>query len=237
MPAMRTTTGSAPDYETLSDIELRRLFGRRDPVAVRVVTRRNNQRLYRAAWSVLRNRADAEEAVQDGYLKAFAAIDGFAASSSLSTWLTRIVINEALERRRAAERRSRLLREKGVTNIEDFQEDNMQGAERVQTPEAEVMRAQVAKLLERRIGELPEIFRTVIVLRDVEGFSVEEAAEALQIQAETVKTRLFRARQQLRRQLDPEMREALRGTFPFAGADCEALTARVLASLGASGLE
>ena len=83
----------------------------RDPSAVRVITRRNNQRLYRAAWSVLRDRAEAEDAVQDAYLKAFAAIGGFEGRSSLSTWLTRIVINEALEHRRTAEKRQRILRE------------------------------------------------------------------------------------------------------------------------------
>ena len=90
----------ALDYEHLSDVELARLVTRRDPSAVRVITRRNNQRLYRAAWSVLRDRAEAEDAVQDAYLKAFAAIGGFEGRSSLSTWLTRIVINEALEHRR-----------------------------------------------------------------------------------------------------------------------------------------
>ena len=96
----------ALDYEHLSDVELARLVTRRDPSAVRVITRRNNQRLYRAAWSVLRDRAEAEDAVQDAYLKAFAAIGGFEGRSSLSTWLTRIVINDGpraqADRREAA---------------------------------------------------------------------------------------------------------------------------------------
>src|SRR5262245_32118492 len=95
----------ALDYESLTDLELARRIAQRDALAVRVVTRRNNQRLYRTAWSVLKNRADAEDAVQDGYLKAFAAIDNFAGASSLSTWLTRIVLNEALRRLRASHRR------------------------------------------------------------------------------------------------------------------------------------
>ena len=85
-------TSVALDYETLTDIELAKLIAQRDSLAVRVVTRRNNQRLYRTAWSVLKDRADAEEAVQEGYLKGFAAIDSFAGVSSLSTWLTRIVL-------------------------------------------------------------------------------------------------------------------------------------------------
>jgi len=218
----------ALDYERVTDIELARLVGRRDPVAVRLVTRRNNQRLYRAAWSILKDRAEAEEAVQDGYLKGFRHIDSFAGESSLATWLTRIVINEALARRRTAERRAELLRERGVARVEDYREMEMQISERPRSPEAEVMRTQVAKLLERAIGGLPEIFRTVFMLREIEGLSVEETAEILQIPQETVKTRALRARRRLQRELDPELREALRGTFPFAGADCDGLTERVV---------
>jgi len=101
-------TSVALDYETLTDIELARRLAQRDTLAVRTVTRRNNQRLYRTAWSVLKNRADAEEAVQEGYLRAFGAIGTFTGASSLSTWLTRIVLNEALGRRRAAQRKRRL---------------------------------------------------------------------------------------------------------------------------------
>lgn len=216
----------ALDYERLNDIELARLVVRRDPQAVRVITRRNNQRLYRAAWSVLRNRAEAEEAVQDGYLKAFAAMPGFAGASSLTTWLTRIVINEALERTRTAARRERLLRERAVTDIAEYRETQMAGSQ--QSPEAETMRRQIAKLLELAIANLPEIFRPVFVLRDIEGLSVEETADALQIPKETVKTRLLRARRRLQQELDPELREALHDTFPFAGRDCDALTERVV---------
>jgi RNA polymerase sigma-70 factor (ECF subfamily) len=218
----------ALDYERVTDIELARLVGRRDPIAVRLVTRRNNQRLNRSSWSILKDRAEAEEAVQDGYLKGFRHIDSFAGESSLATWLTRIVINEALARRRTAERRAELLRERGVTRVEDYREMEMQISERPRSPEAEVMRTQVAKLLERAICGLPEIFRTVFMLREIEGLSVEETAEILQIPQETVKTRALRARRRLQRELDPELREALRGTFPFAGADCDGLTERVV---------
>jgi RNA polymerase sigma-70 factor, ECF subfamily len=216
-------------YEHLSDVELARLVLRRDPHAVRLITGRNNQRLYRAAWSVLRNRAEAEEAVQDAYLKAFAAMMSFAGASSLSTWLTRIVINQALERKRTAERRERLLRDRCVTDIDEYRERMMAGLEASQSPDAEVMRRQIAKLLERAIANLPETFRPVFVLREIEGLSVEETAEALQIPKETVKTRLLRSRRRLQRELDPELRDALHDTFPFAGRDCDALTERVVA--------
>jgi RNA polymerase sigma-70 factor (ECF subfamily) len=220
----------ALDYEHLSDVELARLVSQRDPSAVRVITRRNNQRLYRAAWSVLRDRTEAEDAVQEAYLKAFTAMGSFEARSSLSTWLTRIVINTALEFRRTAQHRQRILREQSVIDIGDYRERLMTGQEASsQCPEAETMRRQIAKLLERAISNLPEAFRPVFVLREIEGLSIEETADALKIPTSTVKTRLLRSRRRLQRQLDPQIREALRDTFPFAGRNCDALTERVLA--------
>ena len=219
----------ALDYERASDVELCRLVVQRDPHAIRLITSRNNQRLYRAAWSILKDRAEAEEAVQDGYLKAFAAMDGFEGRSALTTWLTRIVINEALARRRTAERRARLYREQQIADIEIYRERFMASTVATESPEADIMRRQVARVLERAIGKLPENFRTVFVLREVEGLSVDETAEVLQIPGETVKTRLLRARRRLQQELDPELREALHDTFPFAGCECNALTERVIA--------
>jgi RNA polymerase sigma-70 factor (ECF subfamily) len=172
---------------------------------------------------------EAEDAVQEAYLKAFAAMATFAGASSLSTWLTRIVINEALEHRRTVEKRQDILREQSVIDINDYRERLMAGSEASQSPGAETMRMQIAKLLERAIANLPEAFRPVFVLREIEGLRVEETAEALQFPAGTVKTRLLRSRRRLQRELDPEIREALRDTFPFAGRDCDALTERVLA--------
>jgi RNA polymerase sigma-70 factor, ECF subfamily len=224
-------TSVALDYETLTDIELARRIAERDTLAVRVVTRRNNQRLYRAAWSVLRDRSDAEEAVQEGYLKAFDAIGSFAGASALSTWLTRIVLNEALGRRRTAQRKMRLLRERSVALIDHYRENLMGGSAIPSSPEADAARGQVAKLLEQAIADLPEPFRIVFMLRDVDGMSVEETAEVLQIPQQTVKTRLLRARRRLQVALAPSLQDALRGAFPFAGKDCEALTERVLARL------
>src|SRR5262249_9714105 len=120
-------TSVALDYETLTDIELARRIAQRDSLAVRIVTRRNNQRLYRTAWSVLKNRADAEDAVQEGYLRAFVAIGRFAGASSLSTWLTRIVLNEAVGRR-AIQSKRRLLREQSIALIDDYRENLMGGS-------------------------------------------------------------------------------------------------------------
>jgi RNA polymerase sigma-70 factor (ECF subfamily) len=218
---------SKSDYATLSDSELASRIATRDVAAVRLVTGRNNQRLFRTAWSILKDRSEAEEAVQDGYLKAFDAIGTFAGRSSLSTWLTRIVANEALSRRRRAQRRSRLLNRDSVVVLEEYREKLMAGSV-TQSPEKALMRRQIAKLLETAIARLPDTFRPVFVLREIEGLSVEDTAEALQIPEETVKTRLFRARRRLQKELDPELCGALSETFPFAGVDCEAMTERVL---------
>ena len=215
------------DQTTLSDLELASRIAARDIAAVRLVTGRNNQRLYRTAWSILKDRSEAEEAVQDGYMKAFNAIKTFVGTSSLSTWLTRIVVNEALDRRRRAQRRSRMLNQESVVVMEEYREKLMAGSAS-QSPEMALMRRQIAKLLEAAIARLPDTFRPVFVLREIEGLSVEDTAEALQIPEETVKTRLFRARRRLQKELDPELCGALSETFPFAGADCEAMTERVL---------
>ena len=223
----------ALSYETLSDVELARRIAQRDSMAARLVIKRNNQRLYRTAWSVLKDRSEAEEAVQDGYLKAFAAIGSFAGKSSLSTWLTRIVLNEALGQRRSAQRRSRRLREQSVAIIDEYREKLMAGSDRALSPEADVARSQIAKLLEAAVADLPEAFRLVLMLRDVDGLGVEETAEVLQISPQTVKTRLFRARRRLQATLAPSLQDALKGAFPFAGADCDSLTERVLAKFEA----
>jgi RNA polymerase sigma-70 factor (ECF subfamily) len=221
------------DDATLSDTELAGRIATRDVAAVRLVTGRNNQRLFRAAWSILKDRSEAEEAVQDGYMKAFNAIGTFAGRSSLSTWLTRIVVNEALERRRRALKQVRLLNQESVLVLEEYREKLMAGSV-THSPEKVLMRRQIAKLLETAIGRLPDALRSVFVLREIEGLSVEDTADALQIPEDTVKTRLFRARRRLQKELDPELCGALSETFAFAGADCEALTNRVLARLGIS---
>ncbi|HWT13956.1 MAG TPA: RNA polymerase sigma factor [Allosphingosinicella sp.] len=216
------------DVETLDDSALARLIAARDPDAVRLVTRRNNQRLFRAAWSILKNRAEAEDAVQSAYLSAFAAIGRFEGRSSLATWLTRIAINEALGRQRAARRRRRHLEEASVSLLDDYREKLMRGSMSGGSPDGGLGRAQLRAVLEQAIAALPAEFRTVFVLREIEGLSVEETAEALGLVPATVKTRTLRARRRLRQALAPELKSVLEGAFPFAGADCEAITEAVL---------
>jgi RNA polymerase sigma-70 factor (ECF subfamily) len=219
---------AARDYHALSELELATRAHARDAHAIRVLTTRNNQRLYRAAWSVLRNRGDAEEAVQDAYVKAFTG-PPFEGRSSISTWLTRIVLNEALSRKRANEARKRSLAAADVSQLEEYREKLMGVSTR--SPEFHMLRAELAKAIEAAIARLPEDFRTVLVLRDLEEMSVEETAEVLDILAATVKTRHLRARRRLRQEIDPDFRAALAETLRFDGENCERMTARAVAAL------
>lgn len=219
------------DYAALGDGELARLCAGRDAQAVRHLITANNQRLFRTAWSILRDRSEAEEAVQAAYLSAFSAIDRFEGRSSLSTWLVRITVNEALGRLRSQRRRRDHLEAAGVPMLDTYREKLMRGSE-APPPDATVAREQLRALIEHAVSELADGFRSVFVLREIEGLSVEETAEALGIAQATVKTRLLRARRKLQDALAPEVRSALTGTFPFAGADCGALTERTLAQLG-----
>ena len=219
------------DYASLGDAEIAGLCARRDPEAVRHVLTANNQRLFRAAWSILKDRGEAEEAVQAAYVSAFSSIDRFEGRSSLTTWLTRIVINEALGRLRSERRRREQLEAEGVPVLDAYREKLMAGSE-TPPPDASVAREQLRRLLEQAVAGLPEIFRTVFVLREIEGLSVDETSEILGIPVATVKTRFLRAKRRLQEALAPDVHDALMGTFPFAGADCAALTERVMARLG-----
>jgi len=215
----------------ITDIEMAQRCRARDRVAIRAIVTANNQRLFRTAWSILKDRGEAEEAVQSAYVSAFASLDTFEGRSSLSTWLTRIVVNEALGRLRAQKRRRNQLEGAGVAVLEDYREAFMRGSE-ARPPDVALAREQMRRLLEQAVAMLPETFRTVFVLREVEGLSGEETAEALDLPVATVKTRLHRARRKLQQILAPQIGNALSETFPFAGADCAALTERVLAKLG-----
>ena len=223
------------DYRAMGDVDLARCCAAGDVGAVRQLVSANNQRLFRTAWSILRNRQEAEDVLQSSYAKALAAIGSFEGRSALTTWLTRIAINEALARKRAQERRRRILEAEGIQVLETYREQLAKGSE-APDPEAETAREQLRSILERAIAELPDNFRTVFVLHEIEGTSVEETAQALDIPIGTAKTRLMRARRKLQQALAPEVRNALTGTFPFAGADCARLTERVISDFTRSKL-
>jgi RNA polymerase sigma-70 factor (ECF subfamily) len=226
---MTTNRTVALDYAGMSDVELAGCCAGGDAAAVRHLVTANNQRLFRTAWSILKNRQEAEDVLQAAYASALRAIGAFEGRSTLTTWLTRITINEALARRRVQERRRKHLEAEGVQVLETYREQLARGSS-APSPEAEAARAQLRAILERAIGDLPTAFRTVFVLHEIEGVSVEDAAQTLDIPTGTVKTRLMRARRKLQQALAPEVRSALTGTFPFAGADCARLTEQVMRS-------
>lgn len=226
---MTSTRNFALDYAAIPDIELARCCASGDVGAVRHLVSANNQRLFRTAWSILRNRHEAEDVLQSSYAKALVAIGSFEGRSSLTTWLTRIAINEALASKRSQERRRKYLEAEGVQVLENYREQLAKGSA-APSPEAEAAREQLRSILERAIASLPENFRTVFVLHEIEGVSVEDTAQALEIPTGTIKTRLMRARRKLQQALAPDVRSALTGTFPFAGADCSRLTERVIAA-------
>lgn len=215
---------AALDYDNLTDLALSDLARGRDPQALRLITLRNNQRLYRAAWSILKNRSDAEDAVQDTYVKAFIGPSPFSGASSLSTWLTRIVINEALGRKRGAAARKRNLAKSEIVMIADYRGN-------VTAPDSHLLRTELSRALEVAIADLPEVFRTVFILRDIENMSIEDTALATGAPPQTVKSRLSRARLRLQQALEPQVKDALGGAFVFAGADCERMTERALGAL------
>jgi RNA polymerase sigma-70 factor, ECF subfamily len=228
---MKSSNSAVLDYGALTDVDLARRCGLRDRGAIKHVISSNNQRLFRTAWSILKSRPDAEEAVQAAYLSAFSKIVPFEGRSALSTWLTRIVLNEALGRRRAEERRRRHLEQEGVALLDNYREALMRGSN-AEAPDVSLAREQIRKLLEQAVADLPDHFRTVFVLREIEGLTSEETAEVLELPVATVKTRLFRSRGRLQEALAPEVAAVLDGAFPFAGSDCAAMTARVLRDLG-----
>lgn len=215
------------DYGSLPELELARRIAARDEGALTFLMQCNNQRLFRTAWSILKDRDEAEDALQSAYLKAFASIGSFLGKSSLSTWLTRIVINEALARRRSA--KSFWTRLKGSpAAIAHYGETLMGGSAGSRHPDAGLAREQIRTRLADAVANLPQKFRIVFVLREIEEMDVAEVAELLDVPSSTVKTRHFRAKERLRTRLCPELKEAAFDSLAFAGRDCARLTARVL---------
>ena len=196
-----------------------------EPSAFREIMQRNSRRLYRVVRSVVRNEAEAEDAVQETYLKAFTHLSEFRGDAQLSTWLTRVALNEALGRRR----KERHMVEPEFTEGEAG--DNVVplfANEVASTPEQDVARHDIRRVLEGAIDALPGEFRTVFVMRLVEEMSVEETASSLGLNPETVRTRLFRARGLLRRSLEAQLGAGLTHTFPFAGQRCLRIAQAVL---------
>ena len=199
----------------------------RNEAAIRELMQRHNQRLFRMARSVLRDDVEAEDAVQEGWMHALVHLDGFRGDAAISTWLTRIVMNEALGRvRKRRTRAGTIAVTEGVEPPEGVTTEN---------PESIMAQQQMRTLLEGAIDRLPDTFRSVFVARVVEGLSVEETAHALGLRPETVKTRAHRARARLRTELSRAMGPAVSDAFAFQGDRCARLTEAVIRRLRTSG--
>ncbi|MDB5464751.1 MAG: polymerase sigma-70 factor,ECF subfamily [Phenylobacterium sp.] len=219
----------ALDYAGLPEADLVAKAKAGDREAFRAIMTRCNQRLFRIARAVVRDEAEAEDVLQEAYVRAFAAIAGFRGEAGIATWLTRIVLNEAhgrLRRRRTMVELDELETAQTGAQVLDFP-----GMARSDDPEADAARAQIRRILERAVDALPEPFRLVFILREIEELSAEETARHLDLKVETVKTRLHRARRRLRETLDAQLADVMVGAYPFLGTRCERITQAVLRRL------
>jgi RNA polymerase sigma factor (sigma-70 family) len=199
-----------------------------DRLAFESLMRRHNRRLYRLARATLRDRTEAEDALQDAYLCAYRSIGQFRGEASLSTWLSRLVLNECFARMRRTTRRQNVV---SIVSANTPIESSFMFAEESDLPDKELGRTQMRDLLERKVDELPENFRTVFVLRSLEELSVDETAGCLGIPEETVRSRHFRAKALLRDSLARELNLAEPDLYEFGGLHCDRVVANVLARL------
>ena len=213
-----------------ADTELvQRAIGR-DEAAIRSIMQANNRRLYRLARGILRNDSEAEDVVQETYVRALTHLEDFRGDSSLATWLSRIAMNEAL---------GRLRRQRPGVELNSLPPGTLEAqiiqfphSATSEDPEKTMAQREIQRVVEHAIDELPDNFRIVFITRVIEGMNVEETAEILGLKPETVKTRLHRARTMLRENVEKKIGPVVMEAFPFAGKRCERLTTAVLKRLG-----
>ncbi len=227
--AMKNTQARIVDAEWrgLADVDIVAHVVTGDAGAFAELMRRYNRKLYRTARAMTGDNGEAEDIVQEAWMRAYAHIADFRNESAISTWLVRIVLNEALGRKRRA---------RSTVELDETNERQMSSVIMLPScganPESSMSRTQVRHLLERTIDTLPPDFRTVFVLRSVEEMSGAEVAQQLGIPEATVKTRLHRARALIRQELEKNVLIALSDVFPFDGARCKELSNRVMARIG-----
>ena len=202
----------------------------RDESAIRSIMQANNRRLYRLARGILRNDSEAEDVVQETYVRALTHLQDFRGDSSLATWLSRIAMNEAL---------GRLRRQRPGVELSSLPPGTLEAqiiqfphSATSEDPEKTMAQREIQRVVEHAIDELPDNFRIVFITRVIEGMNVEETAEILGLKPETVKTRLHRARSMLRENVEKKIGPVVMEAFPFAGKRCERLTVAVLKRLG-----
>lgn len=209
------TTEVLERSKTLPDNEIvdRVLAG--DLALYEVIMRRYNQRLYRVARAILRDDSEAEDVMQDAYVRAYTHLNQFAGRSAFSTWLTRITVHEALTRLRSRNRHPQV----DITEYDG--EISMKTPGTSLDPEQNASAAQLKEFLEQAVLNLPESYRTVIMLRDIEELSTTETAEALDLTEENVKVRLHRGHGMMRNWLLERVGTSAKEAFPFMGIRCD----------------
>jgi RNA polymerase sigma-70 factor, ECF subfamily len=215
------------------ELTLVRRATQHDHRAFEQIMRRHNQRLFRLAVSLMGEPSEAEDVLQESYVKAYRRLSGFEGRSGLGTWLARIVRNEAIDRLRArGARNATFTLEADLPHADDEDapslEERSAGDAAQFNPEVKVAREDMRGVLEQAIASLPVHFRSVFMLREVEGLSLKETAEYLELEVATVKTRDHRARLLLRERLSEQIDAATPGVFSFLGARCDDLVRRVL---------
>lgn len=219
------STAATINAEQLSDAELVGLVLAGDSDCFEHLMRRYNRRLFRAARAILRDDLEAEEVVQDGWVRAFQHLGQFEGRASFSTWAIRIVVHEALARAR------RRARNEEIDGMDEVQKSSIDALSSNVTPEQNASTTEIRALLEQSIDALPDTYRHVFVLRDVEEMSTQETAECLGITEDNVKMRLHRARAQLRRELYARAGATSTAAFQFMGDRCDRVTAAVMARI------
>jgi RNA polymerase sigma-70 factor (ECF subfamily) len=220
------TVSTAPKRDNLSDDEIVERVLAGELGLFETLMRRHNQRLYRAVRSILSGSDEAEDVVQDAYVRAYAHLHQFEGRASFATWITRIAINEALARLRD---RKRVVEIDSIENSEEAEMKFLKST--APTPEEETMARSVATMLEGAVDALPDAYRSVFMLREIEGLDTAETAECLQLTEDAVKVRLHRGRALLRREIYKLTGEAGAEAFQFAGARCDAIVESVLARI------
>jgi RNA polymerase sigma-70 factor, ECF subfamily len=208
-----------PPFGTLTDAEIVQRVRGGDRASFEILMRRHNQRIYRAARAILRDESDVEDVMQQAYINAFTHLDQFEERSLFSTWLTRIAVNEALARRQK-------LRSTASGNASaDMVEHTVTSQQ--PTPEHLAYAGELQRVLEGAVDDLPDAYRAVFMLRDIEGLSTTETSEALDLGEEAVKTRLHRARAMVRRAVTSRLGDAVPGAFQFQAPRCDRVVAFV----------
>ena len=228
------TNRIAPAATQLTDADILQGIRAGEHKGFELLMRRFNRVLYRAARSIVKNDADAEDVLQESYLRAFQALHSFRGESSLATWLTRIVINEGLARTRKSARRANIIDINGDVEWDKVAAEATMDGARVEQPDETALRAETRRLIEAKIDGLPDVFRSVFILRGVQELSVEETAACLEIPEATVRTRFFRARGMLRESLSRDIDHGIEAAFSFDGARCDRIVANTLARLQAA---